>query len=53
MNVGRERRGTRTDSPLQDVTSEHFVSPNASRAMGQNLRVLGQFGTRRFSGDVP
>ena len=39
--MGLEPRGTGTDNPLQDVTSEHFISPNASRAMGQNPRVLG------------
>ena len=51
--MGRELRGTGMASPLQDTSSEHFVSPNASRPMFQNPREMGQFGTRRFRGYVP
>ena len=51
--MDRRWRATGMGSPLQDTSSEHFVSPNASRPMLQNPREMGQFGTWRFRGYVP
>ena len=39
--------------PLQDVSSEHLVSPNASSPMFQKPLDWGHPGTRQIRGDVP